>query len=363
MEKFNNVNVYISCNSFKQNIKIKNELRLFVANNITYPSITAIGGESYLYGLTDSNVTTMNCYTNSFSIYEDVKLNSDNQSSCKVTNNLVNYNDLSDITCNEILLINLSNLNVNILNIVNKQYYNKIIIINCHHENFWKRIGLLYNYKLEVRRKFITSKYFVTVNILKLKHVFVPFGTSCAAAYNLKKLNLRKCAFPFDWCKITITQLLSVFKNKFINYENLSIKKYSDSHSSYILSNCYNIMFAHEVLMIDDIEHFQDKLQVRIARLLEFKHTPLVFLHINFGKKTRDLSKLTLELNKYFSHYEIFYISDISPNISNKVIFYKLTNYEFIDWQFSNLNWRALLNYFLSHSSLFRPVVSNQRSM
>ncbi len=355
VESFNGADVYISKASFKQNIIVKHDLRKFVDINISGTSMTAIGGESYLYGLINSSITTMHAYTNSLSIYKDVELNSRNLQSTKVFNNLIDYNLVNSICYSDILVLNLANLNINLLNLLNKQCYSTIIIINCHSVNFWQRIKLLYNYKLVKRKQFTNDCYFVTVNILKLRHTIIPFGSSCAPAFNLQLLKLRDSAYPFDWSKISLTQLQSVFKNNFSNYCNVSIKKYSPNHDSYMLSNSYNVTFAHEVLISSDLPKFISSLESRVSRLLNLRKTPLVFMHINFGKKSKGLRDLIFELNKYFTKYEILYISNIPPDINTNVIFYELVDYTFIDWQFSNLDWRGILSYFLSQSSLFRP--------
>ena len=72
----------------------------------------------------------------------------------------------------------------------------------------------------------------------------ISLGGNCSITYQLNKYNLREKAYPFDWCKISINQLLNVLENNFDNYvDTLTIKKYSENHNSNLISNIYNIQY------------------------------------------------------------------------------------------------------------------------
>ena len=84
-----------------------------------------------------------------------------------------------------------------------------------------ERINILTNYKLILRKQYITNLYFVTVNILEYKYnipKFISLGTSCVIAYQLNKLGLRKESYPFDWAKFDINKLNNVLENNFNNF-------------------------------------------------------------------------------------------------------------------------------------------------
>jgi hypothetical protein len=228
--KFNNKEIYMSKLSFQQNNKICKELRFDVSNEINQDYMVSIGGESYLFGLTNKNIQNIIHYTNSKYIFNDANLNN-NLIHKKLKNHLINYNIFSNYKSGKILIINLAKLNIKLLTEINKRLYEKIIIINCHHIEFWKRIKLLTNYKLIKRTQYITDYNFITVNILLYKYelpIFISIGNNCAGTYHLHNLNLRYNSYPFDWAKMNIKKLNNVLENDFYNYTNLNIFKFSD---------------------------------------------------------------------------------------------------------------------------------------
>lgn len=352
IEKFNNHFVFISENAFKQNNLIKKEIRLDVSYCLTLKNILCIGGESYLFGLTNDNIINITHYTNSKYIYDDA-IKNNNILKKKLKNNIINYNTFTNIISADILLINIAKLNINLLNNINKRFYKKIIIINCHHIEFWKRIKILSNYKLISRKQYISKLYFVTVNILEYKFnfpTFISLGTTCAVAYQLNNLGLRNNSFPFDWSKLNIKQLNLVLENNFSLYDDIKIKKFSYNHShkcnkdigSYILKNKYNIEFAHELINndINDLNNLNIKIINRITRFYENKENYNYFIILNLNKnKDKDLNKLLYNLDKIFISYKLLYISNNNPNIINNKLKWICIDNNYIDWQYSNLNW------------------------
>lgn len=333
---FNNEYVFISENSFKQNSQISKQLRKYVDTQINYSNISAIGGESYIYVLTNKKTTHINHYSNSESIVRDASLNNKFYKK-KLYNSLINYNTFNKLKHADLLIVNLAKLNINLLNQINKRYYKQIIIINCHHEEFWKRLPLLSNYKLSSRKQFITDSYFITVNVLDNKRripLFIPLGTTCTMSYQLNEVGLRKEAFPFDWAKMSINQLNKVLTNRFESFSDIKVKKYSENHpnfdnggGSFIVSNPYNITFAHEVIDKNSIDEFKKILDKRIERLLSHKDDYIKFIIFNTGKKL-DTNLLSLNLKKYFSNFEIL---EIQPDD------------QFTDWKYSHMNWFDLI--------------------
>ncbi len=170
-QMFNHLQVFISSESFQQtNSNIGMKIRRWVCNLISQLNpveLLCVGGESYLYGLTLA-ISKIYHLTNSLSIYDDCEFNQKFFTSL-VSNNLVDYNKIRKIDCDyQIGLINLSNLNINLIKKINQSNLKTLIIINCHHEDFWKKIKLLSHYKIVQRKLFICPvlKYFISVNIL-----------------------------------------------------------------------------------------------------------------------------------------------------------------------------------------------------
>ena len=356
MEIFNNNNVFISSQSFKQNKIINKDLRFDVSEYIKFNNLVCIGGESYLFGLTNNIVTSMTHYTNSIHIYNDADKNNKIYRK-KLKNNVINYNSFKNIISGDILLINIAKLNINLLNIINKRFYKKIIIINCHHTEFWKRIKLLTNFKLILRKQYISNLYFVTVNVLEYKFkipTFISLGTSCTVAYQLDNLGLRKESHPFDWTKFDINKLNNVLENDFKDFSDITIGKFSYNHNykfiintgSYILKNKYNIKFAHELLdkNDDNINILKEKINKRIKRFYNSSNKESIhFVILNNTTKYIDFNELLYNLDKNFIQYKIIYLSSFNPNIMNDKIKWIYIDNIYVDWQYSNINWFDLI--------------------
>ncbi len=170
-QEFNGSDVFISAQSFQQNNQaIGNQIRKYIRNLISQlkpNQVTCIGGESYLYGLTGL-IPNVYAYTNSPSIYEDIVFNARFATGIICNPILCEYNKINQIEPSPVCLINLSSLNVSLLMVLNKLEFNRIIIISCHHEDFWKKIQYLSNYKIQTRKQYVACSlgYFLTVNVL-----------------------------------------------------------------------------------------------------------------------------------------------------------------------------------------------------
>ena len=128
-------------------------------------NITCIGGESFIYPIL-LKLNNFNFYSDSQKLVEESIFNfniynKNANNNCKI----IDYNNCNNFDCFENLILNLDTLNQNLMKIINKKKINKLIIINCNHKDFWKKIKILTNYKLEKRKKFIGNHYFISVNI------------------------------------------------------------------------------------------------------------------------------------------------------------------------------------------------------
>lgn len=328
---FNDNVVFISKWSFLQNKNLCKNIRKYVINLLNTENLVCIGGEAYLIGLV-SNITEITNYTNSKFIYDDCNFN--NKFYRKIiVNELIDYNTIDRISDGKILLVNLARLNSNLMKIINKNTFTKIVIISCHHDDFWKKIKLLTNYSLIVRKKFITDVNFITVNIFIRKNLYISLGGNCAVSWNLRRLFLRKESYPFDWCKMNINKLNSVLENNFDGFSNVNIKKFSDNHNSCIYKNKYNITFAHEMVIYE-------KLEERIVRFKALKNPTFVILKTD--NKCIDIDVLIKNLQRYFVDFKIIIISKIF--ISSMFVKYVKLD-EFNDnWKYPNVNWRSIFS-------------------
>lgn len=351
--KFNNNYIHMSKFSFKQNDKISKELRFDISNEINLDYIVAIGGESYIFGLINDNINNIVHYTNSIYIFNDSLINNEIYNK-HLQNYLIDYNLYKNIKNGNILIINLAKLNLNLLHVINKRFFKKIIIINCHHIEFWNRIKILDNYKLIKRKQYITDFNFITMNILEYKYnipTFISLGNSCTVAYQLKQLNLRYNSYPFDWAALNIKKINNTLKYNFKNFNNLKIIKFSENHSykfnnkqgSYILKNDYNINFAHEFLHEYELHILKNKFDIRISKFKNNKDNFIIFVLLNLEKNIDlELNNLIINLKKYFNNFKILYISNYQIKKNNYIIPHYIDN-NWSGWQFNHLNWYDII--------------------
>ena len=219
--------------------------------------------------------------------------------------------------------------------------------------------------------------------------MYISLGGNCSITYQLNKYNLRNEAFPseklsntlyycpseklsntlyycpLDWAKIKINQLINVLENNFDNYaESLQIKKFSDSHQSYIITNDYSIQFAHEVVNIDEmntfkeLDDFKDKIKRRITRFQNLSNNyddKITFIRIELdvpkSNYIDNIIKLVKLIKNYYSNFilKILIETNSYNTIINNPIFEKLEYVKFIkfdsyseDWKMDHINWSSV---------------------
>ena len=197
--------------------------------------------------------------------------------------------------------------------------------------------------------------------------MFLSLGGNCAITYQLNKHKLRDKAYPFDWCKIDIKDLIKVLKNNFKDYADVDIycvsKKYKkfDNNNNILASestlfiNKY-CLFAHE---IDYKNIFSESLERRIERFKKLSFHSLnnipIFIRLELKRPTYDymnqLINLCRELNKYFDKFILKLIIHKSfqqyyENYCEQYcIVYNVRIYYFNefsdDWKFDFFDWKT----------------------
>lgn len=184
---------------------------------------------------------------------------------------------------------------------------------------------------------------------------YVSLGGNCAVAFQLDKFNKSHKRYPFDWCNMTLHQLIDVLNNNFHNFEDINVVKKSLNHVcfktnddySLILKNKYNIKFAHELLNDDNIIEFKQKIKRRIERFNNLKCP--IFIRLELFNKSKEYleknyEKLLKVLKSRFDNFYMIIISNKEIEIIDKhVIFHKFENYD-NDWKYDNLDWKMILN-------------------
>lgn len=330
---FNGKIVFQSYNSFQQNnLKLSKQIRKYIKKQIKTNKVQCFGGESYLY--TDEKDSI--CYSNSQSIYEDMKYNG--YSNIK----LVDYNkDKFEFNYDDIIL-NLSKLNQNLMKQINECKSNRIIIINCHHKDFWKKTKLLNNFKLTKREKYIDydSKYFITANVF-IRKCFITLGGNCSVTYQLNKYNLRKESYLFDWSKIKINKIKQIFEDDFKDYDDIKIIKYSENHNSWIMKNKYG-SYAHEYLEKYNLEEFKEKIKKR-KKNLEKVENPIFVRIETYSYKSKETYEeywrsIIKNLKNRYKRFKIVLISKWNPNIK-EIEWYEYKQFS-EDWKNNHLDWK-----------------------
>ncbi len=192
----------------------------------------------------------------------------------------------------------------------------------------------------------------------------ISLGSNCSVTYQLDVFALRTHAYPFDWAKISLTQLIDVLSNNFIDYaESIKFKKESESHpligsnsknenksSSIIISNKYGITFAHELGFKYEVEEFKKKIISRIERFVDLKlntNKVIRFVRIELNPIKSNwksqITRLISLLDVIIGYYELVLIInsqeifEFPPNI----LIYKYDKFD-PDWKMDMLNWNYI---------------------
>jgi hypothetical protein len=194
---------------------------------------------------------------------------------------------------------------------------------------------------------------------------YISLGSNCSITYQLNKLSLRTHSYPFDWSKVSLSQLINVLSSNFIDYaDSIKFKKESKLHSlinddkyivnntsSIIFTNKYGIIFAHELVSKYKVEEFKNKIKTRIERFynLSTNSNKIKFIRIevnsiksNWSDKIFQLISL---LDKIVLSYELILVinSSIQFEFPPNIIIYKFNEFN-PDWKMDNLDWLNLIN-------------------
>ncbi len=198
----------------------------------------------------------------------------------------------------------------------------------------------------------------------------ISLGSNCSVTSQLDKLGLRTKAYPFDWSKISLNQLINVLSNNFIDYaESIEFKKESNLHpiinyvsnnidnsNSIIVKNNYGITFAHELGCKYEVEEFREKIKTRIERFrnLSKSQNKITFVRIELcpikSNWSDQIYKLINLLNMIISpsQYELILIinSLIEFEFPSNIKIYKFYKFS-SDWKMDDLDWNNIFNLFL----------------
>ena len=181
----------------------------------------------------------------------------------------------------------------------------------------------------------------------------ISIGDHCAVPIILKELNLRKCAYPFDWNSNTdllyktniITNLL--FIDELYNSENIDdiVKRYiGDALENEYINKNNNITFQHESGTKTEIF---DKYKRRFNRLKTDLNKKNIFIILTrkYFITSEVFEKIKEQLLSYNNESIILFIS--GTNNDKKVIF-KHINYDVSQfYQYDYTHFRPNIKKFL----------------
>lgn len=199
---------------------------------------------------------------------------------------------------------------------------------------------------------------------------YISLGSNCSITYQLAKLGLRTNTYPFDWCKITLQQLIQILEENFNDYvESLKFVSISNLHpifefnlklgndlnqelniyeiqstNSLILTNKYNIRYAHELGEKYQLEEFKNKLEKRVKRFRELEDKNVCFVRIELSPLNQswysNIIKLHNLLCTYSSNFKLILIIcslqqfQFPPNVK----IYRFDKFD-PDWKMDILDW------------------------
>ena len=111
-----------------------------------------------------------------------------------------------------------------------------------------------------------------------MAYIHIPLGGDCSVAYQLRQHSIRTASWPFDWCRSSITQLISCLEDDFLQFCNFAIGASSSAHpemdedgnllsgGSFIVKNGYGMQLAHELTEPSKLEFYKNRITDRIAR-------------------------------------------------------------------------------------------------
>ncbi len=366
LESFDQNNIKISC-QIRKYIQTQ-----FVINNINTNTSTnkvflGIGGEFYIY-FPFSKSSEYIGLSNHSTIISDANYNLKFYIH-NYSNYLVDYNNpntfpkLNKSNSNEYnVIINVSNLHSNHIEYIKNINLNTLVIITCTPVH--KKINLIKKYfAIRKIKHFLNFTSWITVIVCqkKMKKIeYISLGSNCSLTYQLNKFNLRINSYPFDWAKISLTQLISVLGNNFDSYTNLSVEKLSQIHltenlePSLLVKNFYGIKFAHEITgnLDSKILEFKSKLEKRIERFRNLMDKKIKFIRIELSKITLkyfdNINCLITLLERFVKDFELILILNYDFDIQDIILNSKITIFRFeefdSDWKMDKLDWEAILH-------------------
>jgi hypothetical protein len=163
---------------------------------------------------------------------------------------------------------------------------------------------------------------------MEIKH-FCSLGTLCHSSQLLKRNNLKKCSYPFDWLFSNCTMISHCLQdnfNIFLNKKYYIDLKHKCGHSYY-----HDSLFNHHnPLNRLDYDYFTRCVE-RFKHLLKSSESKLfIIMYVNMNKDERaEVIEFNKTLSKYTSNYRLFVINHQKNSVRHHYFDY-MDNIDFL---------------------------------
>lgn len=205
---------------------------------------------------------------------------------------------------------------------------------------------------------------------------YISLGSDCSVAYQLQKLGVRKCAYPFDWIRApNINNITNIINSSFDGYVT-SVTKINESskfqliddnfnceansnnnNNTIVMRNKYGIIFYHDFGIDYDIDNISKKYDRRTNRFIELIMSDKKLCFIRYEKKYNNVKHeeilYFIDTIKKINQNAKIYVIIIVHNPKNKCISVESNNsehiYVFNDtnhfdcWMRNNIDWQTII--------------------
>jgi len=197
----------------------------------------------------------------------------------------------------------------------------------------------------------------------------IPLGDHCIGAIILKELNLRKCAYPYDWFSSSSSNLDDSNMNwiienliKLLNAENINI--FIDNLLNNMFGNCFenndlknnvnknnDLWFPHEYgTRIEIISKYKNRFNRLYQDIINKNKNLFIIITRKYKIDENKLLELSNIIKKYNGENKILIISGISYDYTIDNIIFKYIHYDETKfWNYDYTDFRPNIKSFLHH--------------
>lgn len=190
---------------------------------------------------------------------------------------------------------------------------------------------------------------------MDINKIIIPFGNDCCLAHQLAIHNYREFAFPFDWIKSDLKNIINCIQDNFTDFLELKFlqkKNYSDNfpllnkeeilnttptNTLRVINTKYNFHFVHE-FQCDILSEYPIILEKYNRRIERFNN---IMMDVNIQKILVNIGKLNDK--KYEDELHKVFISKKYSNY--KFIFLDTTIFgSTLSWKREEFDWKTFFN-------------------